>query len=131
MEDCYNASPESMKASLDVLAEIAKTRRIACLGEMLELGDTSNDLHREVGAYAAARGVELLFCVGRGGEEIARGACDAGMNAQSVIVCRDREDIESLCKSVCRSLLPQDTVLIKGSRGVRMERVIEYIKNKY
>ena len=131
LEDCYNASPESMKASLDVLAEIAKTRRIACLGEMLELGDASDDLHREVGAYAAARGVDLLFCVGQGGEEIARGACDAGMNAQSVIVCRDRENIELLCNGVCQSLLPLDTVLIKGSRGVRMERVIEYIKNKY
>ena len=131
IEDCYNASPESMRASLDVLALTARGRRIACLGEMLELGENAHRFHREVGAYAARVGADLLFCIGRGGEWIAEGAIESGLPANRVMSAPDREEIGVLCKSLCTCLEGTDTVLIKGSRGVRLERVIEYLKSNY
>ena len=131
IEDCYNASPESMRAALDVLCAVSKGRRIACLGEMLELGDESASLHRAVGEYLGKIGVDLLFTVGFFGEAIAEGAMNAGLPRERVLVCPDREAIEVLCERLCASLAPNDTLLIKGSRGVRLERVIEYLKLHY
>ncbi len=131
LEDCYNASPESMKAALDALAACARGRKIACLGEMLELGGTSSALHREVGSYLTQLGVDLLFAVGKGGTFIAEGALQAGMERDRIYTCEDYTDLQVCGKTVCDCLLKGDTLLVKASRSVKLERVIEYLKDHY
>ena len=116
INDCYNANPMSMRAAIDDLTDTAPARRVAVLGDMLELGSGAPLLHREVGEYAAARGVELLVTVGPLAAEIA--AAFAG-EAQSV------PDAASAAELLRTLLRDGDTVLVKGSRGVGLERVAE------
>ena len=73
IDDCYNANPMSMRAAIDDLAETARGRRVAVLGDMLELGAEAPALHREIGEHAGERGVELLVAVGPLAAEIAAG----------------------------------------------------------
>lgn len=118
IDDCYNAGPESMRAALNVLAR-ARGRRIAVLGGMLELGDFAPQAHYDVGAYAAER-AEQLYVYGDNSENYVRGAAEHGLT------CAKQYDThEALCTALLSALQAGDTVLIKGSRGMRMERVLE------
>jgi UDP-N-acetylmuramoyl-tripeptide--D-alanyl-D-alanine ligase len=116
INDCYNANPMSMRAAIDDLAETAPARRLAVLGDMLELGPESPRLHREVGLHAAEQGLDVLVTVGPLAAEMrsefegeSYGVADAGAAAE-----------------LLRTLLDAgDTVLVKGSRGVGLERVGE------
>ena len=130
IEDCYNAAPESMRAAIDVLCECApqNCRRIAVLGDMLELGKDSIKLHRAVGEYLQKRGVDLLVAVGNGGVEIAQGAVEAGMNPAKTLLFIDRDNVSDIAKCLSSHLTQRDTILFKASRGVRLERVIESLK---
>src|SRR6185436_11109474 len=75
LNDAYNANPHSMRAALETIASLPKTgRRIAVLGDMLELGESGPRHHREIGEFAATCGIDLLVCVGEGGSQIAEGA---------------------------------------------------------
>ena len=114
--DCYNANPMSMRAAIDDLAETAPARRVAVLGDMLELGPAASRLHREIGEHAMARGIELLVTVGPLAGEIAGGF--AG-EAHSVA------DAPAAAGLLATLLRDRDTVLVKGSRGVGLERVAE------
>jgi UDP-N-acetylmuramoyl-tripeptide--D-alanyl-D-alanine ligase len=120
LEDTYNANPLSMKAALTALDEMGGGgRRIAVLGDMLELGVESPLLHREVGSAAASR-VDFLLLLGELAADIASGACDAGMKADRVC----RVDSHQAALAHLRNLiLPGDRILIKGSRGMRMEKI--------
>lgn len=133
LEDCYNASPESMKAAIDVLCECSPKdgRRIAVLGDMLELGKESIRLHRGVGEYLNRCGVDLLVAVGNEGIEIALGAVAKGYSPAKVLLFIDREDIEGIVKSLASHIKAGDTVLFKASRGVRLERVVFALKELY
>jgi UDP-N-acetylmuramoyl-tripeptide--D-alanyl-D-alanine ligase len=115
IDDCYNANPMSMRAAIDDLAETARARRVAVLGDMLELGPQGPDLHREIGRHAAARGVDLLVAVGPLGREIA-----AGFAGESATV----PDARAAAGLVPGLLQAGDTVLVKGSRGVGLEAVV-------
>jgi UDP-N-acetylmuramoyl-tripeptide--D-alanyl-D-alanine ligase len=116
IDDCYNANPMSMRAALDDLAETARGRRVAVLGDMLELGAQWRRFHRDVGAYAAERGVTLMIAVGDLAGEIA----DAfGAQAHRA---PDAASAAALLQGLLRD---GDTVLVKGSRGVGLERVGE------
>ena len=107
-----------MRAALNVLAQ-AKGRRIAVLGGMLELGDFAPQAHFEVGAYAAGR-AELLYAYGDNSEQYVRGAKESGLTRA------ERFDThEELYAALRTELRPGDTVLLKGSRGMHMERVLE------
>lgn len=118
IDDCYNAGPESMRAALNVLAQ-EKGRRIAVLGGMLELGAYAPQAHYEVGAYAVRR-AELLYAYGDNSEQYVRGAKENGLpNAEKY------ETHEALYAALRRELSPGDTVLLKGSRGMHMERVLD------
>jgi UDP-N-acetylmuramoyl-tripeptide--D-alanyl-D-alanine ligase len=118
--DCYNANPMSMRAAIDDLAETAPARRVAVLGDMLELGPDAPYLHREIGEHAAASGVELLITVG----PLAAVMVD-GFHGESHSVA-DAQAAGELLASV--GLLGDgDTVLVKGSRGVGLERVLSYL----
>jgi UDP-N-acetylmuramoyl-tripeptide--D-alanyl-D-alanine ligase len=116
IDDCYNANPMSMSAAIDDLAETATARRVAVLGDMLELGPDAPRYHREVGAYAAARGVELLVTVGDLAAEMTAGF---GGEAYSVA------DPAAAAELLSGLLRDRDTLLVKGSRGVGLERVAE------
>ncbi|MBN2558707.1 MAG: UDP-N-acetylmuramoyl-tripeptide--D-alanyl-D-alanine ligase [Clostridia bacterium] len=121
INDAYNANPQSMEAALDILS-IYEGRRIAVLGDMLEMGEFSKDAHEKLGSMAAACSDVLLFC----GEEagfVRTGAEKAGMDGCSIHIFKDSDEAGALLKSILR---PGDTVLVKGSRGMKMENVLKY-----
>lgn len=133
IEDCYNASPESMKASLSVLCRIGNMRggrKIAVLGNMLELGAYSPELHRRVGEAAASLGTDILFCFGQEADNIADGAVSCGFDREKVKCFPDIGSVVSLGEALRDELRAGDNVLFKASRGVKLERVIEYLKNR-
>jgi len=115
IDDCYNANPMSMRAAIDDLAATASERRVAVLGDMLELGVLGPALHREIGAHASEQGVDVLVAVGPLAREIA--ASFAG-EAHSM---GDATAAAALLPALLRA---GDTVLVKGSRGVGLERVV-------
>ena len=128
INDAYNANPESMKASLAAFAEIAEVgdsganRRIAVLGAMLELGEGAADLHREVGACAGRTDLTHLIVVGsHGGGEMARAAVEAGFPGEVRIV----EDADEAGRMATGLAAPGDMLLVKGSRGIGLEVVVE------
>lgn len=123
IEDCYNASPDSMRASLALLGQnFGGARKAAVLADMLELGERSAQMHRQVGRDAAAEGIDALFCYGEQARLIAEGAREAGCKA---VFCFDEKD--RLAEELCRWLAPGDCVLVKGSRGMKLEEVLEIV----
>lgn len=117
--DCYNANPDSMQAALAVLHN-RTGRRIAVLGDMLELGAHADKLHRQVGLQAA-RSADILYCCGSFASDYVQGAIEGGMAAEQV---HGFLDLEMLCAALGPALLPGDQLLLKGSRGSRMERAM-------
>ena len=132
IEDCYNASPESMKAAFAVQKSIASEaegrRMVALLGDMYELGEESGRFHEQVGADYALAGGELLFTFGESAEGIATGAILHGMLTESVYRNTDIKNPELSGEMLLHSLRKGDVLLVKASRGAAAERVIEYIK---
>lgn len=131
LEDCYNAAPESVKASLRVLSQTAESkggRKIAVLGDMRELGAYSEEGHRLVGGYAAGEDVDLLVTFGKDAALIAQGAVMNGMPEVAVWSFNDLDHPEEVGAFLSGLLQKNDTVLFKASRAVRLERVIECIK---
>lgn len=127
INDSYNANPPSMKASIDTLKTMpCRGRRIALLGDMLELGESAAELHRDIGVYLADSGIHKLLAFGSDAENVAQGALEAGMRGSDVFCFEEMEAM--LCK-VEKLLKPEDIVLIKGSRGMRMERVFAHIRS--
>lgn len=125
INDAYNASPASMEAAFDVLADVARGRRtIAVLGEMKELGPESPQLHREVGASLAARRAAVLVAVEREGRQIADGAIAAGMPEDAVICL---PSVEAAAERLPELVRPGDVVLVKGSRALAMERIVDVL----
>ncbi len=120
--DCYNASPDSMKAALMVLQEMpCKGRRIAVLGDMLELGEMSHGLHTLVGEMVADCSIDALFCYGVESFYIAQRAALRGV---SVYHTEDRVD---LCRTLRQYLRDDDIILFKASRGMHLEDCIEAV----
>ncbi len=128
IEDCYNASPESMRAAIKTLSHIAKGRKIAFLGDMKELGENSSAYHREIGIFAAEKGVDILFTFGALAENIALGALAAGMARESIIIIKDTQNISFAAASLKNVLKKGDTVLFKASRAMRLETIAKEIK---
>ena len=113
IDDCYNASPAAMAAMLDVLCQTRAARRIAVLGEMLELGAASRELHRQVGRAVTDAGVDHLIAVCGDAAEIAKAAGGAAD------FCEDPQDAADVLAGLVK---PGDVVLLKASRGVGLER---------
>ncbi len=120
INDAYNANPESMTAALEAVAELPAGRRVAVLGEMLELGELSDQAHRDVGALAAALGFDRVIAVGDGAAGIAEGAGQVGETAA---------DVDVAVRTLSAWLTGSDVVLVKASRGCRLERVAEALIN--
>src|SRR5207247_9161907 len=113
--DCCNCNAEAGEAMLDVLRATAAERRIAGLGEMLEVGNSSDELHREVGRYAATHGVDLLIGVRGSALAMVEEASAAGLDARFL------DDPAEAGKLVRDQARPGDALLFKGSRGVKVE----------
>ncbi|MCL4693955.1 MAG: UDP-N-acetylmuramoyl-tripeptide--D-alanyl-D-alanine ligase [Candidatus Hydrogenedentes bacterium] len=121
IDDAYNASPASMAAALEGLSERpGNGARIAALGDMLELGPQSDALHREVGELAGRLGIHRLFARGDYASGMIQAARLSGVSHAEVI-----QDPQSMAEAIQKTSRPGDILLIKGSRGMRMERVIE------
>ncbi|MBP3330395.1 MAG: UDP-N-acetylmuramoyl-tripeptide--D-alanyl-D-alanine ligase [Clostridia bacterium] len=122
IEDCYNASPDSQKASMNALMSIEGKRHIAVVGDMLELGSYSETAHREVGSYAAEKKVDMLFTYGKEAEFTADSARKAGLeNVKSF------SDKTELAKALLETLCSSDVISFKASRGMKLEEVIRMI----
>lgn len=126
INDTYNANPSSVKAALEVLAEVADNKRkIAVLGDMLELGEKADLFHNQLGESIASTGVDYLITVGRLARQMALGAVKSGIDGSHIFICdSNTEGFEKLEKL----LLAGDVVLVKGSRGIRMEEIIQALQ---
>ncbi len=122
LDDCYNANPEAVHRMLDLLAAEPAGRRLAVLGEMLELGEMSRTLHREAGRYAAALGIDALVAIRGAAAEIIAGAVEAGMPKDAVFYFDEPAQAGEFIAALARA---GDAVLFKGSRGTRVELALE------
>jgi UDP-N-acetylmuramoyl-tripeptide--D-alanyl-D-alanine ligase len=128
IDDSYNANPASMEAALRTVADIREEcRSVAVLGDMLELGSGSRQAHRAIGRLAASC-VERLYLLGDMAGEMAAGALEGGLPAAGVIVARSHEEIVA---DLMGSLDKGDYLLVKGSRGMRMDAVVEGIRRAF
>lgn len=125
IEDCYNANPDSMKAALETLATLKKTRTVAVLGDMLELGEYSCTAHREIGEKAAQTECDSVFTYGVQAKNIALAAAEKGVYAVAF------EDKEKLTQHLADFLQKGDTVLFKGSRGMKMEEIFNSLYKEW
>lgn len=133
IEDCYNASPESMNASVEVLRDFCRQterRSVAVLGDILELGNESPALHRRVGAHLAYLGVERLITVGPMSLQISVGAQQMGMDPAAIVSFADWNDVTPIVEKLKETLLDGDVVLFKASRAVGAERIIDALKRE-
>lgn len=119
IDDTYNANPVSMQSALNVLST-AKTRKVAILGDMFELGENEEYLHYEVGSYAAIKKPDLVITVGKLSSEIARGAKEHGF--EQVV---SYPDLDSLLKNLESHIKEGDTILAKASHGMNFEKIVE------
>lgn len=126
LDDCYNASPRSMSAALETLQGLPAGggRKMAVLGDMLELGPLTESAHRDAGIEAARRGVECLVAVGRHAGLICEGAVEAGLPRGAVY---QAPDALAAVDVVATLLEAGDTVLVKGSRGVGLDLLVDWI----
>jgi UDP-N-acetylmuramoyl-tripeptide--D-alanyl-D-alanine ligase len=130
VDDSYNSSPAALKQALEVVAATTgSARKVAVLGEMLELGSLSTALHRECGAAAAAAGLDLLITVGGPpAADLAAAAVNAGMADRAVSYVPTSEEAAAAALRVVR---PGDLVLVKGSRGIGTDIVVERLKEEF
>jgi UDP-N-acetylmuramoyl-tripeptide--D-alanyl-D-alanine ligase len=123
INDCYNSNPTALKAMMDVLGTMQAKRRILVAGEMLELGPTGAELHRESGSHAKGK-ADLVIGVRGLAAHIVEGAKGVGIEARFV------ESPEQAGEMLAQELRPDDAVLLKASRGVRLERALETLRTK-
>lgn len=123
IDDTYNASPDSMKAALDVLSSVKSTRKMAIMGDMFELGEKEEEYHRQIGEYASKKGIHVVLSVGKNAELISLAAKEGGIQA-----------FHFSNKEMLKSVLPQwvrkgDAILVKGSRGMAMDEIVKHLED--
>ena len=125
INDTYNASYESMEASLCYLSNLSKPRKIAFLGDMLELGEFSEELHKKVGKQVVENGIDILICSGKNSKAIYEGAKEAGKNNE-IYYYEDKQIAFEFLKKVMEE---NDAILFKASNGMRFFELVEQLKN--
>ncbi len=132
INDTYNANPESMKAGLTTLCELGSGSHIAVLGDMLELGPDSDALHRKIGTHAADSGVEYLGLVGDFAASTASGAIEQGLAQDCVRVFAEKDECFSWLQELVAAgnIQAGSYILVKGSRGMHLEDVVEQLIEK-
>ena len=129
INDAYNANPESVRAALQYLSEIdAAGRKVFVCGDMLELGNESAQLHKEIGETVSHLNIDLLWTVGKYASEIAKAAKSSGTPERQVI---SFQDVSEITATEINELRENDIVLVKGSRGMHMENIIEKFKELF
>lgn len=124
--DCYNANPASMKAAVELLAQAGEHRRtIAVLGDMLELGPNAAHMHEEVGGFVARQGIDYVVTCGVLGRSLAQGAKQAGLDHTRIVQVSDAQAAVAAVKAIVKH---GDVVLIKASRGMRLELVADALQ---
>jgi UDP-N-acetylmuramoyl-tripeptide--D-alanyl-D-alanine ligase len=124
LNDCYNSSPKALMAAVDTLAAMPARRRIVVAGEMLELGATGEQLHRECGSYIAGKKLDFLLGVRGMAKPMVEAALEAGMKAEFVATPEEAGDW------LARETREGDVVLLKASRGVKLEKALEVWQQK-
>ncbi|HYL93130.1 MAG TPA: UDP-N-acetylmuramoyl-tripeptide--D-alanyl-D-alanine ligase [Alphaproteobacteria bacterium] len=124
INDCYNSNPRALNAMIDTLSTVPAQRHIVVAGEMLELGPTAETLHRESGRHAAEKKIDQVIGVRGLAQALAEAACGAGVQSQFV------ETPEQAGEWLAANLRPGDAVLLKASRGVKLERALEVLQQK-
>ncbi|MEA1963575.1 MAG: UDP-N-acetylmuramoyl-tripeptide--D-alanyl-D-alanine ligase [Candidatus Aerophobetes bacterium] len=125
IDDSYNANPESMSTALELLLKMGKNRKIAILGDMLELGEKAPLFHRKLGEEVGKSGINALFVLGEFSEEVRKGAKE--MKLREVFCFKDKEE---LIKKLFPYLKKGDSLLIKGSRKLRMDEIANRLRMK-
>lgn len=125
IDDCYNANPVSMKAAIDLLMTAAG-RKTAILGDMFELGEGSEDMHAEVGAYAVEQGVDALYCVGETSRFMYDAALERYDGSQDIRYFENREE---LLESLPELILAGDTILVKASHGMGFHAIVDSLQS--
>ncbi len=127
IDDCYNANPISMKASLDVLAT-ADTRKVAIMGDMFELGANEKELLADCGKHAAEKGIDVIICIGKLSKSTAEGAAlsASGTTCNTKVYHFDTK--KDFLKDCANILKKGDTVLVKASHGMEFPEIVEYLK---
>lgn len=126
IEDCYNASPDSMRAALQTLGKLPVHRRYAVLGAMLELGDYAKEAHTQVGQMAAENGIDGVLAYGADAAYIVEAAKQAGLENARLFDTK-----EALAQSLAQQVQPGDGVLFKGSRGMHLEDVMHTVYERW
>ena len=131
LNDSYNASPMSVKNALETLVEVAQNnRKIGILGDMLELGEKTDFYHREIGKEVAKLSLDTLITVGQGGKIIAQSSKEEGMAEERIFSFEKNEKI-NLVKKLLNLIKPGSFVLLKGSREMKMEEILEFWRKEY
>jgi UDP-N-acetylmuramoyl-tripeptide--D-alanyl-D-alanine ligase len=123
INDAYNASPLSMSAAIETMDTVARGRKVVVLGDMLELGEMAVEAHRRIGRQLAQEGVQVVITVGELAAHIASAALQDGVDV--TVACRSHEEAQEALRKLIRR---GDTILIKGSRGMKMEKMLEMFK---
>lgn len=125
INDTYNASPQSMTAALDVLKSSTDGRKVAILGDMLEMGEFSQKFHEQVGKYAALSGIDTIICVGEDSKYMYNAAKDNKTLNQQILYFENQQNLQ---KEILNIIRQYDTILVKASRGMHLENTVEQIK---
>ena len=129
INDTYNSNPMSMRQAIEALGDITtKGRKILVAGDMLELGNLSGRFHHLVGRQAAESGIDLIVAVGKLAEFISNGAQEAGMSEKKIKRCNLTQEA---CDTVLNLIKKGDTILIKGSRAMRMEQIVKELEAQF
>ncbi|MFH1784272.1 MAG: UDP-N-acetylmuramoyl-tripeptide--D-alanyl-D-alanine ligase [bacterium] len=127
INDAYNANPDSTTRAIATLSSFSNTgRKIAVIGDMLELGEKGKQLHEEIGEYISKTDIGMVFATGEMAEHVAKGAIKSGFSKDNVFVMKDKKDI---AEKLLRQARKGDIILIKGSRAMKMETIVELLKN--
>ncbi len=131
IDDCYNANPVSVKAAIDLLA-MALGRKVALLGDMFELGERESEMHKEVGVYAAEKGIDVIVCTGALSKFMYEGACEI---KKEVLAAAGKKEVyyfetrDEMLKELPEILKAGDSVLVKASHGMHFEEVVRFLSN--
>ena len=126
IDDCYNASPASMKAAIDTLNLAKENRKVAILGDMFELGANSDEMHASIGRYAVEQGVDKLICVGDNCIHM----YNAAMQTKGHTGIVHYKTLDSLLANLSMEVKPKDNILVKSSNGMGFSKLIEALKNR-
>ncbi|MCT4594382.1 MAG: UDP-N-acetylmuramoyl-tripeptide--D-alanyl-D-alanine ligase [Anaeromicrobium sp.] len=127
IDDTYNASPDSMEAGINVLKNVGKNRKIAILGDMLEMGEYAKDAHENVGYRVSEENIDVLIAVGNDAIHYKTGAMKKGMGSDKTFFFKSNQEVMEFLKDFLKE---DDTFLIKGSRGMKMEELVKYLQER-